>query len=175
MNQQDAGPHGLIGMLVPLLVIAVVLFFRFRRMSKVRPLRLDRLWILPAVYGAFMVVMFVSLPPRGMGWAWVFLALALGAGAGWIRGMTMHIGVDPETHALDHAQSPAAIAFLLLLVLVRSGSRMLLQADGGLSHEATMLLTDALLAFAMGMFSLQRLEMFLRAKRLLAEVRGAHP
>jgi hypothetical protein len=34
------------------------------------------------------------------------------------------------------------------------------------------MLTDPLIAFALGMFSLTRLEMYLRAKRLLEEARG---
>ena len=34
------------------------------------------------------------------------------------------------------------------------------------------MLTDPLIAFALGMFTLQRVEMYLRAKRLLEEARG---
>ena len=173
MNQMSVQPHGLIGALVPVLIVALVLFIRFRRMGKARPLRLERLWLLPVIYGAFATLMLAAIPPQGRNWSWIALALAVGAGAGWMRGKTMHISVDPETHALDHMQSPAALVFLLVLLLVRTGSRMYLQsAGGGLSHQGAMLLTAVLLAFAMGMLTLQRLAMCLRAKRLLAEVRG---
>jgi hypothetical protein len=34
------------------------------------------------------------------------------------------------------------------------------------------MLTDPLIAFALGMFTMTRVEMYLRAKRLLEEVRG---
>ena len=59
--------------------------------------------------------------------------------------------------------------FLIALIVVRSGARSLLGAD---SHVSPAMLTDPLIAFALGMFTLQRVEMYLRAKRLLEEVRG---
>ncbi len=34
------------------------------------------------------------------------------------------------------------------------------------------MLTDPLIGFALGMFTLQRVEMYIRAKRLLEEARG---
>jgi hypothetical protein len=42
-------------------------------------------------------------------------------------------------------------------------------AEGGVSPA---MLTDPLIAFALGMFTLTRIEMYLRAKRLLGEVRS---
>ncbi|WP_338465907.1 DUF1453 family protein [Novosphingobium sp. ZN18A2] len=172
MPQQGAASHGLIGFLIPVMVIAIVFAIRFRRMGKTRPLRLERLWILPAIYGAFMATMLITMPPQGAGWLWIAMALAAGAVAGWLRGKTMHISVDPVTHALDHAQSPAALGLLLVLVVIRTGSKMYLESGGPMSHAATMLLTDVLIAFAMGMFTLQRIEMFMRARRLLAAARS---
>jgi membrane protein CcdC involved in cytochrome C biogenesis len=104
---------------------------------------------------------------------WVAIAslagLAAGAAVGWQRGKMMHIHVDPETHALNQKASPAAMFFLIALIVVRSGARSLLGAD---SHVSPAMLTDPLIAFALGMFTLQRVEMYLRAKRLLEEVRG---
>ena len=138
-------------------------------MGKMRPLNLSSLWIVPAVYLAVAVMMFVSLPPTG----WVAIAsvagLLIGAAVGWQRGKMMHIHVDPETHALNQKASPAAIFFLIALIIVRAGARSVLSQEGGVSPA---MLTDPLIAFAFGMFTLTRLEMYLRAKRLLEEVRG---
>jgi hypothetical protein len=48
-------------------------------------------------------------------------------------------------------------------------ARGMMGAEGGVSPA---MLTDPLIAFALGMFTLQRVEMYLRARRLLDEARG---
>jgi len=150
-------------------VIVVAIALRLRRMGQMRPLNLGGLWIVPALYLLVAALMFVQLPPTG----WVAIAsavaLLLGAGLGWQRGKMMHIHVDPETHALNQRASPAAMFFLIALILVRAGARGVLGQTGGVSPA---MLTDPLIAFALGMFSVQRIEMYLRARRLLEEVRG---
>jgi len=150
-------------------VIIVVMALRMRRMGKMRPLKLETLWVVPAIYLVVAVLMFVQLPPTG----WVAIAaaigLVIGAGVGWQRGKMRHIHVDPETHALNQKASPAAIFFLIALILVRMAARSLLGQESGVSPA---MLTDPLIAFALGMFTLQRVEMYLRAKRLLEEARG---
>jgi membrane protein CcdC involved in cytochrome C biogenesis len=113
--------------------------------------------------------MFWQLPPAG----WVAIAsvvgLAIGAAVGWQRGKMMHIHVDPETHALNQKASPAAMLFLIALIIVRTGARAVLGETGSSSPA---MLTDPLIAFALGMLTLTRLEMYVRAKRLLEEARG---
>jgi len=150
-------------------VIIVVMALRMRRLEEMRPLKLETLWVVPAIYLVVAVLMFVQLPPTG----WVAIAaaigLVIGAGVGWQRGKMMHIHVDPETHALDQKASPAAIFFLIALILVRMAARSLLGQESGVSPA---MLTDPLIAFALGMFTLQRVEMYLRAKRLVEEARG---
>jgi len=113
--------------------------------------------------------MFAQLPPTG----WVAIAsvagLLVGAAIGWQRGKMMHIHVDPESQALNQKASPAAMFFLIALIFVRMAARGIIGQEGGISPA---MLTDPLIAFALGMFSLQRVEMYLRAKRLLEEARG---
>jgi hypothetical protein len=150
-------------------IIVVIMALRMRGMSKMRPLKLETLWIVPVMYAVVAALMFFSLPPVG----WVAIAsivgLAAGAAVGWQRGKMMQIHVDPETHALNQKASPAAMFFLIALIIVRAGARSVLGAD---SHVSPAMLTDPLIAFALGMFTLQRVEMYLRARRLLEEVRG---
>lgn len=159
-----------LGMAVTLAIVVVVMALRMRGMNKMRPLKLGTLWIVPVLYLAVAIWMFVLMPPIG----WVAIAsligLVLGAGVGWQRGKMMEIHVDAETHALNQKASPAAMIFLIVLIVVRSGARTLLGAD---SHVSPAMLTDPLIAFALGMFTLTRLEMYLRAKRLLDEARTA--
>ena len=150
-------------------IIVIVMAIRMRNMSKMRPLKLGTLWVVPALYLAVAAMMFAQLPPTG----WVAIAsvvgLLIGAAIGWQRGKMMQIHVDPETHALNQKASPAAMFFLIALIIVRAGARSVLGQDSNISPA---MLTDPLIAFALGMFTLTRLEMYLRAKRLLEEARG---
>jgi membrane protein CcdC involved in cytochrome C biogenesis len=140
-----------------------------RRMGKMRPLNLNGLWVVPAIYLVVAALMFFQLPPTG----WVAIAsgagLLIGAAVGWQRGKMMHIHVDPETHALNQKASPAAMFFLIALIAVRMAARGIIGQEQGISPA---MLTDPLIAFALGMFTVQRVEMYLRAKRLLEEARG---
>lgn len=151
-------------------VIAIVMALRWRRMSRTTPLKLERLWIFPAVYLAITVAMFAVHPPSLVGWGFAVVALGLGAALGWQRGRLMTITVDPETHALNQRGSPAAMLLLVFIVLARTGARQL-AASGGF-HVDPLAVTDVLIAFALGLFATTRLEMYLRAKRLLAEAQA---
>lgn len=158
-----------ISIAITIAIVVIVMAFRLRRMGQMRPLKLESLWIVPAMYLVVAALMFWQLPPVG----WVAIAsavgLAIGAAVGWQRGKMMHIHVDPDTHALNQRASPAAMFFLIALIAVRSAARGILGQDSGVSPA---MLTDPLIAFAFGMFTLTRLEMYLRARRLLEEARG---
>lgn len=163
----EAGPAWM-QYVVPVAVIAVVMALRWRRMSRARPLRIETLWIVPAIYLVIVGLVFVEAPPSPMGWLWSALALVVGLVAGWYRGRTMQITVDPATHTLNQKASPAAFLFLIVLVVARSAARQEL-GGGNPSGPAALLVTDIGMAFALGLFAATRLEMAVRAKRLLRE------
>lgn len=162
-------PQGWLSYAIPLAIFVIVITLRMRSMRKMRPLKLERLWIVPAIYFIVAALMFFELPPTG----WVAIAsgvgLLIGGAVGWQRGTMMEIHVDPQTHDLNQKASPAAMFFLIGLIVVRAGARTVLGHDTDVSPA---MLTDPLVAFALGMFSMTRLEMYLRAKRLLEEARG---
>lgn len=160
---------GWTGYAIPIGIFVIVLGLRMRGMSKMRPLRLERLWIVPAIYLAVAVYMFFELPPKGLVAIASLAGLLLGALIGWYRGKMMQIHVDPETHALNQKASPAAMAFLIMLIAVRAGARAVIGESGAVTPA---MLTDPLIALALGMFTLTRLEMYLRGKRLLEEARS---
>jgi len=157
-----------IGYAITFAIILVVFGLRMRRMGKMRPLKLETLWIVPALYLAITAWMFVQLPPTGSVAIASAAALIVGAAVGWKRGTMMHIHVDPQTHALNQKASPAAMIFLLALVAVRSLGRGVLGAEG----VSPAMLTDPLIAFALGMLTLTRVEMYFRGRRLLEEARS---
>src|SRR4051812_7451311 len=99
-------------------IIVIVMGMRMRSMGKMRPLKLETLWVVPVLYLAIAGLMFYQLPP--VGWIAIVSAIGLviGAAVGWQRGKMMHIHVDPETHALNQKASPAAMFFLIALIVV---------------------------------------------------------
>jgi hypothetical protein len=81
----------------------------------------------------------------------------------------MRIMFDPETHRLNQTSSPAALLFIVVLLVVRSGARGAMSYSGGAFDP--MAATDVLMALALGLFAAQRLEMYMRGKRMLEAAR----
>lgn len=163
----------MIGTIISFAIIAVVLALRMRGMTRERPLKLEQLWIVPGIYLVIAGLLFYAQPPRGMAIAWCLGALAIGAALGWQRGRLMRISVDPETQTLRQKGSLMAMLFLLLLIAIRTGAREAAIFGVGGFHFDVAALTDVLVALALGLLTMQRVEMYLRAKRLLDEARAA--
>jgi hypothetical protein len=171
MHVQPVQPNPLYN-LIPVAIILVVLALRFRRLTRERPLKIEWLWVVPALYIVIAGLTFWSLPPAPMTWAAAVAALLAGAALGWQRGRMMHIAVDPETHQISQKGSLAAMAFILVLVVIRTGARNMESLGIPGVHIDVMAMTDVLIAFALGMLTMQRVEMFLRARRLLEAARA---
>lgn len=169
MQQQ---PNNWMSIAITAAIVLLVLFLRLRSASKERELKLERLWILPAIYAVFAGVLFASMPPHGLGWLYSALALVVGLALGWQRGKLMQITVHPEHGTLNQKASPAAVIFIVALVLVRMGAKTLMGvevgSDGNSLHGNALIVTDILIAMALGFLVSQRVEMYLRAKKLLA-------
>ena len=165
-------PNAMLQYLIPAVVIGLVLYFRFKSMGKARPLRLQRLWIVPTIYLALAGFLFWGMTPHGLGWLWAALAFALGSAIGWYRGASMKIDVDPETQALNQTSSPLALLFIVALIALRMAIRGGAAYEAGLGQVDMPLITDCLVAMALGLLSMTRLEMYLRGSRLLGEAKA---
>jgi Protein of unknown function (DUF1453) len=154
--------------LLPFVVIAVVLALRLRSMSRERPLKVQTLWIVPTVYVVLIGSMLVALPPSLSGWALLAVGVLSGALLGWHRGKLIRIERNSETGELMQRASPMAIFLLLALVALKLGAKAIF-GDTAAAHPSSgaMLLTDAFIGFALGLLSATRLELFLRARRIL--------
>jgi hypothetical protein len=166
MHQDNPGAW--VGYVVSAIIICTVLFLRFRSMRRVRKLRLERLWIVPALYALVTASVLYQSVPNGIQWLYAVVALVLGGLLGWRRGAMMRINIDPETHELNQQASPAAMLFILVLIIIRQGLRM----EASTMGFNAAFLTDLLVLFALGLFSMTRVEMFLRARKILSDVRA---
>jgi hypothetical protein len=174
--QGSAGtPNPLIGYVITAVILIVVLGLRMRSVGRERPLKVGRLWIIPAVYLAAATALFVATPPaRPIEWALSLVALAIGAALGWQRGRLTHIAVDPATEEVKMKQSMMGFLFIVVLVALKVGMRSMPGfGNNALFHMSPQGLTDILVALMLGLLGMQRVEMFLRARRLLGEARAA--
>lgn len=160
----------------PLIAIAIVLAVRFRRMSRAQPMKLQRMWVAPAILAVVAVLVIAGHPPSPLGLLICFAALLVGAAIGWHRGKLMRIDYNPETNEFSQRASPAAMLLLVGVLVVRFALRSYLQGnpEPGKLDENALILTDALLLFAVGLISMTRVEMAIRARSML-ERSGRNP
>lgn len=170
MNLRD--PQTL-GPLIGMTIAAFFIGLRFFRARKARPLKLEWLWLTPAILLLLAATLLWQMPPRGWEWGGLFAAFAIGGAIGWQRGRMMTITVDPETHALNQQASPAAMIFLVVLIAVRYVLREGMHAEAAAWRLSAAFVTDVFVVFAVGLLTLTRVEMFIRARRMLDEARSA--
>lgn len=167
------------GALTSVAVVAVLLLWRVIRMGALagqsRPLDMGRLWIGPLLYLGLGALVIGAQPPQGLEWLWLAAGAALGGSLGWWRGKTIEIVVHPGTGALSARTSSAGAVFLVGLIALRYGLRYLLVGEAGPLHLTVKAVTSLFLAFALGLMILQRVEMTLRANRLLTDASAAGP
>jgi hypothetical protein len=173
MQGSAGAPSPFIGYAIMAVVLIVVLGLRMRNIGRERPLKVGQLWIIPAVITILAVATFAATPPtRPLEWAGSLVALVVGAALGWQRGRLTHISVDPETEQVRMKQSITAFLFIVVLIALKTTMRSLVGPGGNtLFHLSPQGLSDILIALMLGLLAVQRIEMYLRAKRLLAEAR----
>jgi hypothetical protein len=163
------------GDLSPYVWVLVVLAVGLRLLWRAKPkrLRIERMWITPSLILAGVAVSFAVQPiPRLP----LFLAetagLAVGSGVGWWRGATTRITIDPETHELTSQASVLGMALIVGVVGLRFALRDLAWTNAAAWRITPIEIADVSLLFAAGLVCIHRLEMWLRARRLLANARS---
>jgi multisubunit Na+/H+ antiporter MnhB subunit len=149
-------------------IIIIVMALRFRKLNREVPLRLEVMWIVPLFLASAAAVLLWRFPPHGAEWVWITAAFAVGAGLGWWRGSLIPIHVDVATGRVMNKVSPAALIFIVVVMVMRAGARWLLHTEAAAWHVDPMLLTDAFVVMGVGLFGVSRLEMAMRATRCLA-------
>jgi RsiW-degrading membrane proteinase PrsW (M82 family) len=154
---------------LPFVIIAVVVGLRLRSMSRERPLKIGTLWVVPVIYLALVGWMLFALPPTFAGWALVVAGVVVGAVLGWHRAKMIRIERNAETGELRQKASPLAMLLLVALIVLKLGARAIFGESAAIQPgSSAMLLTDAFIGFALGLLSATWLELYIRAKQLLA-------
>ena len=159
----------------PMVMVAIVLLVLVLRNQRARPLRVELLWVRPVLLLALFGFGALREPiaPTPLNLTVLIASAVIGAVVGWQRGRFMRIEVHPETHDITSRASPLGIIFILVLVVVRIGMRGAIAGGGAIGGVPAAAAADALIALAAGMMMTQSLEMWLRARRLLAEAIAA--
>lgn len=161
---------GYLTYLVPLLVIVMVIL----RNARARTLRVERLWISPMVVMLMAILAFSQSPPPGpVGLALDFVAVALGALLGWWRGRVSRFTIDPQSHVVTSKVSPVGMFLILGIFALRYVLRGVMTDNASTLHLSAAEATDSFLLLAVGVVSAQRLEWWIRARRMIAEARAA--
>jgi hypothetical protein len=152
---------------IPLVIIVPILYFRLTRMMKPQRLKLRTLLIRPAIILFAAGVVLLQAPPQSQDYAWFILAVVLGAGGGWYWGKLTQLHLHPEDGTLMSTGSQAGMIVLILLIVVRFAMRAGIGMEAQTLHLNAAMLTDVLIVFTAALFSVRTLEIFLRAKALM--------
>ncbi len=156
--------------LVPVLVLAFVVWRMARRARPVKP---SRLWIRPAIFALFLVAAFShSLPLNLISFVVFTAAAGLGLGLGYVLASHQQLTIDPTTGKITSKMSPVGVALFAGLYaaryLFRRGTLGDQLPEKVMAHSAQVLMwTDAGLIFVLALVSAQAWEIWRRAKPLL--------
>lgn len=156
--------------LIPLIAFGLVIL----RNSRARTLRIERLWIAPAIVGAMAAFVLFVYPPSGPeAYGLDAVCLVWGGLLGWWRARASHFTVDPETHVITSKVSMFGMMLILGIFTLRYLVRMAAPSEASVLHVTALDLTDSFLLLAVGLVAAQRIEWLIRARRMLAEAKAA--
>lgn len=161
--------------LVAFTVMALFMGLRIWRGSRARKLKVERMWIRPAIIGVFLSLSIYGQPPPMTPEVLAGLAVAIIAGLamGWFRGRMVKVSIDPATHDLTSKASPWGMLIFLGLMIVRMGARFVLREEHDVAGIPVAAIIDGLTLFYAGNVVGAQVEVWMRAKKLLADAIAA--
>lgn len=159
----------------PLIGLAVAAPLILLRNRRPRTLHVRWLWVAPAItlpllalalWGASQAPGAAAAHFGPLALAVLAAGLALGAVAGWWRGRAIRIEQNADG-SLKAQGSPLGFILIFGLLLGRTALRSLIEPRAAGWGLDAIVITDAFILFAVGLIAAQRLEMYLRARRIL--------
>jgi len=167
--------------LIPLIAIAVVIPLVLLRNRRPRVLRPQYLWVTPVIVSALIGFGIWGMSVSGRGSApteplsllILAVGLALGCAFGWQRGKMTTIYKEPDG-SLRAQASPIGIVIIVAVLVARRALEPWLEAHAADWHVNPNAILEAFMLFAAGMVVVQRIEMWIRAKRIQHGEPDAH-
>ncbi len=157
-------------------VLVIGLFaFRMRRMMQATPFDPYRAWILPLLFLVLSGALLATARPTGPEWLWVIGTFVVGLVLGYLRGASIKMNVDPTTGRLLAQGSAAAMVFIVVLILARSGLSYLLQSQATSIALRPVMANVLPSVLGAGLFVARGIEMGLRGHKLLTSAKAAPP
>jgi hypothetical protein len=148
------------------------------RNSRARRVRIEAMWIAPLIIIALIGLALYGETRAGGGRPFTPVTIGLDVGGvivgallGWWRARFTNLTIDPATHELTSRASPLGMVVILGILILRTVVRTYAAQANGPLGEWGPPLADALLVMSVGLVCAQRLEIFLRASRMLQEAR----
>jgi len=164
-------------MLIPIVIAMGIVILRN---SRARRLRIEAMWIAPLIVVALIGLALwgeskaghggLALTPINIGLD--VAGIAVGAFLGWWRARFTNITIDPVTHELTSRASPVGMVVIMGILVLRTLVRTYTAQNAGALGQWGPPIADALLVMSVGLVCAQRLELFTRASRMLAEARA---
>lgn len=157
---------------VPLVLVAIIIF----RSLRTRTLKVERLWLMPTLLLLVTTLTLIRSPPSGL-LAVVLgaLSLGLGTGLGWWRAQASWFQIDPTTHVITSKVSPWGVLLILAIFGVRYVVRTFATTEASILDVTAADITDSFLLMAVGLVTAQRVEWYLRARRMIEAARAGLP
>lgn len=166
----------------PLIALAIMVPLILLRNRAPRTLRPKWMWVTPAIivplmglalWGSSLQPGIDHTPFDAIAWMILVVGFLLGCAAGWWRGKMTTIQRHPDG-TLKAQASPLGILLIIGLFLGRSALRSVLEPHAAAWHLNALAITDAFLVFVVGMIVVQRIEMYIRARRVQAGGTDSH-
>jgi hypothetical protein len=163
------------GIFIALPFILLIVALRMWRGTRARKMRIEQMWIRPAIIFLILALSVASQPPPLEILVILALVLATGAGFafGWWRARFVNITIDVGTHQLTGKQSPWGMLIFIAIMVVRLGARYALGGADDFNGLPVAAIVDALTLFYGGVVMGTQLEVYLRARKLLADTIAA--
>jgi hypothetical protein len=153
------------------------------RNSRARRLRIEAMWIAPLMVVALIGLALWGESKTGRGGLVLtpvnigldVAGIVIGAFLGWWRARFTNITIDPATHELTSRASPLGMVVIMGILVLRTLVRTYTAENAGALGQWGPPIADALLVMSVGLVCAQRLELFTRASRMLAEARANAP
>jgi len=152
---------------LPFVVIALVFALRLRRINRERRMHLGRLLVAPTIILVVAGYLVATATPDLVGFAIAVGGLVIGGVVGWQRARFTRIAYDPQGDIFTMRQSPAAVIFLVGIMIVR---RVIMVEMPAMTAGASMahMTIDGLIGFGLAMVIAHNGELYLRARRIKA-------